>query len=559
MAPGHPTRVSRGPEAHGIVWVNAAGNAARTHWAARSSTRTGTPGTSSPPETKATRMTARPGAQLCLRLKWDEWPTSSSDYDLYLERTSDGAVLAWSTNAQRTTPSPPTEMTCWTNTGAADVSVDAVITRVSAPASPGSISSPTRDCSLLSPPRASSSRPRRRRRSRSARHAGAVPPSSPTVPSARRSTDGRSRTSSALTRSRRRRSALRPRVRPASPARPPRRRTSPACWRSVAVPSREARPPHSRRPSPPTRPTSASPGRTRRRAPGSPGSRRRPATPGQVVYAVAGESPTDRDLVVSSPDGEHPVRITGAGGDDTDPALDASGSRVAFTRTTPAGVDVYVVKTDGSGLTQLTTSPGRDIQPSWSPDGTRIAFASERDGDFGLWAMNADGTDQRRITVGTARSPSWSPDGTRIAYSSLSPGSGYDIWVANADGTSAQRLTTALGRRDVTGLGDVRADRLRGRRDDPRAERGRKQRCGARSGRRRGQCERARVVAGWLGPRLRQGHDALALVADGREPVSTDPSDRGERARLGHHAVAAAASPRWWSAEEAAAASPTWC
>ncbi len=172
------------------------------------------------------------------------------------------------------------------------------------------------------------------------------------------------------------------------------------------------------------------------------------------MYAVAGESPTDRDLVVSSPDGEHPVRITGAGGDDTDPAIDASGGRVAFTRTTPAGVDVYVVKTDGSGLTQLTTSPGRDIQPSWSPDGTRIAFASERDGDFGLWVMNADGTDQVRLTDGNRAQPELVarryPDRlqlpvTRLGLRHLGGERRRDVAAAADDGAR---------RRDVPGLGE---------------------------------------------------------------------------------------------------------
>ena len=168
------------------------------------------------------------------------------------------------------------------------------------------------------------------------------------------------------------------------------------------------------------------------------------ASPGQVAYAVAGESPTDRDLVVSSPDGEHPVRITGAGADETDPAIDPSGGRVAFTRTSSDGTDIYVVNSDGSGSTRLTTNPGQDIQPAWSPDGAKIAFASERDGDFGLWSMNANGTGPGAPHEGTREARAGRPTGHEIAYSALSPGSGYDIWVANADGTLPARLTTGV-------------------------------------------------------------------------------------------------------------------
>ena len=441
-AAGSPDSSVARARSNGIVWVNAAGNAARTHWGGTFVDTNGNARHEFAPGDEGNGMTARPGAQLCVRLKWDEWPTSSSDYDLFLERTSDGEDLAWSTNAQRTTPSPPTEVVCWTNPGAADVSVDAVITRVSAPASPrldlftdARLQVQVAAQSIVEP----ASSPAAIAVGAACWSGTAIQPYSSVGPTI----DGRTKPD-----------LVGPDAVSTQTFGPSTSCTTGFTGTSAGAPyvagllalRRSAQPGISATALEAALATDASDlgvaGKDTTTGAGLVWLPTAAASPGQVAYAVSGESPADRDLVVSSPDGEHPVRITGAGADDTDPAIDTSGGRVAFTRTSPAGVDIYVVKADGSGLTQLTTSPGRDIHPAWSPDGTRIAFASERDGDFGLWAMNADGTGQVRLTVGTARSPSWSPDGTRIAYSSLSPGSGYDIWVANADGTAPLRLTT---------------------------------------------------------------------------------------------------------------------
>jgi subtilisin family serine protease len=76
----------------------------------------------------------------CIRLKWDDWPVSSQDYDLHLVRVDTNAVderariVASSRNAQ-TGSQPPIEQLCFSNPGAR-YSYAVEIVRVSGAGSP---------------------------------------------------------------------------------------------------------------------------------------------------------------------------------------------------------------------------------------------------------------------------------------------------------------------------------------------------------------------------------------------------------------------------------------
>ena len=335
--PGHRTRASRRARSHGIVWVNAAGNAARTHWGGTFSDTNGNARHEFAPGDEGNGMTVPPGTQLCVRLKWDEWPTSSSDYDLFLERTS-------GRRRPRVVDERPAD--------------DAV---------------PADGNVVLDEHR------RDRRVCRRRDHAGLCHGLSTPRPLHRRAIAGSGR------RPEHRRAGLfaggdrgRRRVleRYRDPAlqlrRPDNRRTHEAgpgrpgrgldtdLWpfdlvhdrlhRHVVAAApyvagllalrRSAQPGISAAALEASLATDATDlgvaGKDTTTGAGLAWLPTPAASPGQVAYAVAGASPADRDLVVSSPDGEHPVRITGAGGDDTDPAIDPSGGRVAFTRTIPA-------------------------------------------------------------------------------------------------------------------------------------------------------------------------------------------------------------------------------
>ena len=102
----------------GILWVNAAGNEAETHWSG-SFVDDGTGWNLFAPGNIGNGFYLDTGGTVCAFLKWDNWPGSAQDYDLYLvdqASTIVGASLNDQTGIQ-----PPTEDACYTNPGAAAV------------------------------------------------------------------------------------------------------------------------------------------------------------------------------------------------------------------------------------------------------------------------------------------------------------------------------------------------------------------------------------------------------------------------------------------------------
>ncbi|MFN2520220.1 MAG: S8 family serine peptidase [Candidatus Limnocylindria bacterium] len=109
-------RIVADARASGILWVNAAGNYGRKHWSGvfrddgngfnvfeNGNDRNG--------------LRIATGATSCVTMKWDSWPTTSLDYDLYLVRDADSAVVAGSVGTQTGTQ-PPLEELCYTNASA---------------------------------------------------------------------------------------------------------------------------------------------------------------------------------------------------------------------------------------------------------------------------------------------------------------------------------------------------------------------------------------------------------------------------------------------------------
>jgi subtilisin family serine protease len=68
-------------------------------------------------------------------LKWDGWPTTAVDYDLYLVRDPDGAVVSSSTTSQ-TGAQPPTELACYVNAAPAARTIGIAVHGYNAAATP---------------------------------------------------------------------------------------------------------------------------------------------------------------------------------------------------------------------------------------------------------------------------------------------------------------------------------------------------------------------------------------------------------------------------------------
>jgi len=84
----------------GILWVNAAGNEAESHWEG-----TFADGNSDGWNDQTLAFSASGGSPIILYLTWNEWPQAGTDYDLYLYDPT-GALVASSTKHQTGTEEP---------------------------------------------------------------------------------------------------------------------------------------------------------------------------------------------------------------------------------------------------------------------------------------------------------------------------------------------------------------------------------------------------------------------------------------------------------------------
>ena len=107
--------------ASGILWVNSAGNEAMTHWSG-SYTPNGNWEMWSPNGDLGNSFIWPNGMEICGFLKWDEWPSGISDFDLGLFLSGSNSLLAISQGDQGS-GQPPFEAMCWQQTSGRDLVV----------------------------------------------------------------------------------------------------------------------------------------------------------------------------------------------------------------------------------------------------------------------------------------------------------------------------------------------------------------------------------------------------------------------------------------------------
>ena len=167
-----------------------------------------------------------------------------------------------------------------------------------------------------------------------------------------------------------------------------------------------------------------------------------------VVYWAPGED--DLDLYSMDVGGLIGWRLTAGPANEAQPALNPTGTRLAYISDADGDYDLYVADYQWDGPlgapVNLSNNNVDDYWPSWSPDGTRIAYYSEIGNQADIFVAGVNGGPPIRLTADPAFDgfPSWSPDGARIAFSSWR-GGGYRIHVMNADGTNVIRLSQQPG------------------------------------------------------------------------------------------------------------------
>ena len=107
--------------ANGILWVNSAGNEAMTHWSG-SYTPNGSWQMWNPNGDMGNSFIWPNGMDICGFLKWDEWPSGISDFDLGLFLSGSNSLLAVSEGDQGG-GQPPFEAMCWRQTSGRDLVV----------------------------------------------------------------------------------------------------------------------------------------------------------------------------------------------------------------------------------------------------------------------------------------------------------------------------------------------------------------------------------------------------------------------------------------------------
>jgi len=110
-----PEGIVAAARAAGILWVNAAGNRAQQHWSGAFVDSNANGWNEFAPGDEGNTIAVGSGEISCAALKWDDWPASAEDYDLYLTHSPGGAVVAESTGPQ-TGLEPPSELACLFNT-----------------------------------------------------------------------------------------------------------------------------------------------------------------------------------------------------------------------------------------------------------------------------------------------------------------------------------------------------------------------------------------------------------------------------------------------------------
>jgi subtilisin family serine protease len=113
--PDTPTGIVADARAAGILWVNAAGNRAQQHWSGTFSDLDADSWNEFAPGDEGNTILLGANQQTCVALKWDSWPVTAFDYDLYLTRANGGSPVASSINEQSGSQ-PPTELICHVNT-----------------------------------------------------------------------------------------------------------------------------------------------------------------------------------------------------------------------------------------------------------------------------------------------------------------------------------------------------------------------------------------------------------------------------------------------------------
>lgn len=113
--PGTAEGLVADARANGILWVNSAGNYAQRHWSGIFNDTDDDGAHNYSPIDEGNTFVIPAGGSVVVYLKWDAWPTTNQDFDLYLVTSLAGTTVSWSESFQDGSQRP-TEALAYTNT-----------------------------------------------------------------------------------------------------------------------------------------------------------------------------------------------------------------------------------------------------------------------------------------------------------------------------------------------------------------------------------------------------------------------------------------------------------
>ncbi len=128
----------------------------------------------------------------------------------------------------------------------------------------------------------------------------------------------------------------------------------------------------------------------------------------------------------------------------TQPAFDATGTRVAFRSLDPLHLGLGILD-PRTGSHLETTVHSEDSWPTWSPDGGQIVFASNKHGDrrWRLYVISPGEVRGEGQEWNLGQMPAWSQDGSRLAYHGCDErGDRCGVWVMQPGGFNPAPLTS---------------------------------------------------------------------------------------------------------------------
>jgi len=131
---GTPDAVVAAARAHGVLWINAAGNEAQRHWRGTFTDANADGYLDFAPGDDGNAVSIVPGGGFCVFLRWYEWPKASHEYQLELVDAADGLVLVTAASQGGL----PMREACWGNGRIWDLEASVVQIKIRAPGGAGS-------------------------------------------------------------------------------------------------------------------------------------------------------------------------------------------------------------------------------------------------------------------------------------------------------------------------------------------------------------------------------------------------------------------------------------